>query len=130
MNLIKVDGFKDFYITSDGEIVKIKTAYVDSSNGYPRYVLVDKRSRKRISPKKAKQMYKEAIGEYDNNYILRHELKDLGWSNKEIVRFIQKSKKFRVGDGYVIEQDIVENRLVLMVRTDMEFGEWLGKVNI
>lgn len=128
MNLVKVEGFKDFYITPDGDIVKIKTAYLEPNNGNPRYVLVDNKKRKRIFPKKAKQMYKEAVGEYNNNYILRHELKDLGWSNKDIAKFIQKSKKFRVGEGYKIEQDIVDNRLVLVVRTDMRFGNWLEMV--
>ena len=123
-----MEGFKDFYITPDGDIVKIKTAYLEPNNGNPRYVLVDNKKRKRIFPKKAKQMYKEAVGEYDNNYILRHELKDLGWSNKEIVKFIQKSKKFRTGDQYVIEQDIIDNRLVLVVRTDMEFVDLLEMV--
>ena len=127
MSLVKIPLTKNHYVDENGEIYKIQSAYYDTS--VKKYVFHEGNQRYRCSIKKAKELYNSAMHIYNNNYILRHELKGLEWSNKEVVKFIQKSKKFRVGDGYVIEQDIVENRLVLVVRTDMGFGEWLERVN-
>ena len=128
MNLVKVPLTKSHYVDENGEIYKIQSAYYDSS--VKKYVFHEDNQRYKCSIKKAKKIYNSAMHVYNNNYVLRHELKALGWTNKEIVKFIQKSKKWRAGEGYVIEQDIVDNRLVLVVRTDGEFCEWLERVNI
>ena len=67
-------------------------------------------------------------GDYDNEFLLRNELKILDLSDKEIARFIQKTKKFRNTQLWKIEQSIKKNRLVLAVKTNLTFGVFYDKI--
>ena len=78
--------------------------------------------------KKAKKLYNESTGTYDNEFMLRNELKIMNLSNKEIARFIQKTKKFRSTQLWKIEQSIKDNRLVLIVKTNLTFGVFYDKI--
>ena len=79
--------------------------------------------------KKAKRLYKEINGDYDNEFMLRNELKMRNLSYREIARFIQKTKKFRNIQLWKIEQSIKDNRLVLIVKTNLTFGVFYDKIS-
>ena len=125
-NLVSYPNTKNFYLTKDGEIVKIMNANFEVDRD--RYSFIEKSIRFRCTVKKAKRLYKEIIGDYDNEFLLRNELKILDLSDKEIARFIQKTKKFRNTQLWKIEQSIKKNRLVLIVKTNLTFGSFYDKI--
>ena len=125
-NLVKYPNTKNHYITEEGEIVKIVNAYYDDSVN--KYVFKEGKVRTRCSIVKAKKLYKEITGSYDNEFLLRSGLKMRNLSDKEIARFIQKNKKFRNTELWKIEQSIKYNRLVLVVKTNLTFGVFYDKI--
>lgn len=125
-NLVKYPNSKNYYITEEGEVVRIQNAYYDDSVN--KYVFKEGKVRTKCSIVKAKRLYKEITGNYDNEFILRNELKMRDLSDKEIARFIQKTKKFRNTQLWKIEQSIKKNRLVLIVKTNLTFGTFYDKI--
>ena len=125
-NLVKYPNTKNYYITEDGEVVKIVTGNFESDRN--RYVFTEDKKRYGCTIKKAKRLYKEINGDYDNEFILRSGLKMRNLSDKEIARFIQKTKKFRNTQLWKIEQSIKDNRLVLIVKTNLTFGVFYDKI--
>jgi len=125
-NLVKYPNTKNYYITEDGEVVKIITGNFESDRN--RYVFTEDKKRYKCTIKKAKKLYNEFTGTYDNEFMLRNELKIMNLSNKEIARFIQKTKKFRSTQLWKIEQSIKDNRLVLIVKTNLTFGVFYDKI--
>ena len=125
-NLVKYPNSKNYYITDEGEIVRINTVQYDKSVN--KYVFQEDKIRTKCSIKKAKRLYKEITGNYDNEFLLRNGLKMRNLSDKEIARFIQKTKKFRSTELWKIEQSIKDNRLVLIVKTNLTFGVFYDKI--
>ena len=125
-SLVKYPNSKNHYITEEGEVVKIVNAYYDDSVN--KYVFKEGKARTKCSITKAKRLYKEITGDYDNEFILRDGLKMRNLSDKEIARFIQKTKKFRNTELWKIEQSIEKNRLVLVVKTNLTFGAFCDKI--
>ena len=126
-NLVKYPNTKNYYITENGEIVRIQNVYYDDSVN--KYVFQEGKTRIKCSIAKAKRLHKEITGDYDNEFILRDGLKMRDLSDKEIARFIQKTKKFRNTQLWKIEQSIKKNRLVLIVKTNLTFGLFYDKIN-
>ena len=126
-NLVGYPNTKNFYLTKEGEIVKIMNANFEVDRD--RYSFIENSIRFRCTVKKAKRLYKEITGDYDNEFLLRNELKIRDLSDKEIARFIQKTKKFRNAQLWKIEQSIKKNRLVLVVKTNLTFGTFYDKIS-
>lgn len=125
-NLVKYPNSKNYYITEEGEVVRIQNAYYDDSVN--KYRFQEGYVRIRCSIVKAKRLYKEITGSYDNEFLLRSGLKMRNLSDKEIARFIQRTKKFRNTELWKIEQSIKDNRLVLIVKTNLTFGVFYDKI--
>ena len=125
-NLVGYPNTKNFYLTKEGEIVKIMNANFEVDRD--RYSFKEDSVRFRCTVKKAKRLYKEITGDYDNEFLLRNELKMRDLSDKEIARFIQKTKKFRSTQLWKIEQSIKKNRLVLVVKTNLTFDAFCDKI--
>lgn len=126
-SLVKYPNSKNYYITDEGEVVKIVNAYYDDSVN--KYVFKEGKARTKCSITKTKRLYKEITGDYDNEFLLRSGLKMRNLSDKEIARFIQKTKKFRNNNSWKIEQSIKDNRLVLIVKTNLTFGVFYDKIS-
>ena len=126
-NLVGYPNSKNYYITDEGEIVRINTVQYDKSVN--KYVFQEDKISTKCSIKKAKRLYKQINGDYDNEFILRNELKILDLSDREIARFIQKTKKFRNTQLWKIEQSIKKNRLVLVVKTNLTFDAFYDKIS-
>ena len=126
-NLVVYPNTKNYYITDEGEIVRINTVQYDKSVN--KYVFQEDKTRTKCSITKAKRLYKEITRSYDNEFILRNELKILDLSDKEIARLIHKTKKFRNTQLWKIEQSIKKNRLVLIVKTNLTFGAFCDKIS-
>ena len=125
-NLVGYPNTKNFYLTKEGEIVKIMNANFEVDRD--RYSFKEDSVRFRCTVKKAKRLYKEITGDYDNEFLLRNELKMRDLSDKEIARFIQKTKKFRNTQLWKIEQSIKKNRIVLIVKTNLTFDAFCDKI--
>jgi len=90
-NLVKYPNTKNYYITEDGEVVKIITGNFESDRN--RYVFTEDKKRYKCTIKKAKKLYNEFTGTYDNEFMLRNELKIMNLPKEETIEIVSKRIK-------------------------------------
>lgn len=127
LNLKKIPNTNRHYVTKGGAVLKLDNAYFDVSVN--KFVFTENGERRKLSQKKAKELYRKLSTGFNNTYVFRDCLSNLDLSDKDINKLLYKtSKKFRQHKLWNIQHEIIHNKMKLVVLTDLTFKRFYDKL--